>query len=79
MSKELEWRKCRYCYKSKYCSADLMRDHEEDCPKRPSAYKLKLCPKCESVLTKLGQDKWLCIKEGCDFSLGIINGGKLQC
>lgn len=77
MSKYLEWRNCRYCDKSRYCSAELMRDHEEDCPKRPSVFKLKLCPKCQAVLSKMGEDRWLCLTEGCDFEIGIITGGKL--
>lgn len=76
MSKELEWRKCKHCDKARYCSAELMRDHEEDCPKRPSSFKLKICPKCETILTKLTDSSWICLREGCDFELGVLNGGK---
>ncbi len=78
MSQDSMWRKCPHCGSDKYCSEGVMRDHIEDCPRRPSRVaRMHLCPKCGSVLSKVSGEGWLCVNEQCDYQIGVIQGGKL--
>jgi hypothetical protein len=78
MSQDAMWRVCSYCKKQKYCSATLMRDHEEDCDQRPSLRaKLSLCPKCGSALAKT-KVLYVCLNVDCDYELGVVLGGKVS-
>ena len=72
------WRKCQHCGKERYCSAALLRDHEEDCDQRPSLRQRKAptCPKCGSRLGPVKPNAWICLSEPCDFEIGVIQGGK---
>jgi hypothetical protein len=78
MSQDAMWRVCSYCKKQKYCSAALMRDHEEDCDERPSRRaKTSLCPKCQSMVTKT-KLMYLCSNISCDYQLLMVPGGKVS-
>jgi hypothetical protein len=56
-----------------------MQDHEEDCEKRPSAIaKMRLCPRCASVLEKVLPNSWICVNKDCDFTVDVLPGGKLH-
>lgn len=75
----MEWRKCKHCEKDRYCTEQAMFEHQEDCPMRPSQRsKMKICPKCGSVLVRYAGEHWVCANVACDYELGMINGGKLQ-
>lgn len=75
---DILWRKCQHCGKEKYCTASLMRDHEEDCDQRPSRKaKRPTCPVCSNVLQKVSTNAWICPSDNCTFTVGILPGGKL--
>ena len=81
MSVEMAWRQCKHCAVDKYCSPQVMLEHEEDCPKRPSVRsKFKTCPVCSSVLAHGdfgGGVTWFCVNTECTFELQVHDGGKV--
>ena len=72
MSKEMLWRDCRHCKKSKYCTAEAARDHEEECGYIMLRAGIRRCPKCSTYLTKVLPGSWICTNESCDYQIGIV-------
>jgi hypothetical protein len=72
MSKDLSWQTCRHCKKESYKSAEMHRNHEEDCGYIMLRAGIRKCPKCEEKLTKLMHGSWICTNESCDYQIGIV-------
>ena len=78
MSEGLLWRECPHCHKKTFCVESVQRQHEEDCSERPSLRsRMKICPRCSSAMTRLSF-QWICVNTQCDFTLGVIDGGKVK-
>ncbi len=74
MNDPLFWHKCSQCGFTRYCSSEKWKEHEEDCPNRPSLRRglTKPCPTCGAPLVQLQQGTGvMCSSTTCDYVLGL--------